>query len=766
MIKTLRLLRSIGHFQCVDSGKEIDLSKLTLVYGDNGRGKTTLAAVLRSLAKNDPSPIAERKRFEATDEPKVVIGTGDGLEDIVFEHGEWNRSLPQVVVFDETFVEENVYSGLTVSSSQRQHLHDLILGPEAVQLQGSLDEQIEAIEQHGREIQNYENALRPHLPEGFNIAQFCLLEPETNIDERINEAQKTLSAALEHEEISRTPKFELLNLPSYDLSTIDEVLSSTLEVLEQEAMSRVQQHFESLGNGIEAWIADGMGYISNEAGPDQICPFCGTSVDGSVLIQHYQGYFSEAYSALKKRISNLLHDLQTNFGPSMQASFEQVLRVAVQRQQIWGRFCSIEPISLDTTEIFLECEKALRSLVKLLGAKQASPLDALAISSEQHEAVESFAQHALRLGDLNGRLEEANVAIEELKAKVSSVNIEDVKQQLRELRAAKIRHTTEVALLCDGHLREHQHKAEAENKRKEIRRDLDEHRKIVFPTYQSAVNQVLDRFGTEFRLVDLKHENRRSGSTTTFGAQVGATSVDVGSAGSQIDPLFGFVLSGGDRTTLALAFFLASLEQSPTPDDTIVVIDDPISSMDAGRALTTVQVTRELAGKYGQVIVLSHEKQFLCHIAAAVTPAARTALEITRVEEGSSLATWDISEESLTEHDVRSREFLEFLQFGTGDKRQIAANLRPHLEGFIRVACPQVMPPGATLGKFLRACRETLETEDEILSQSRFHELEGFLEYASRYNHDTNPAYATEAIDDSELKNFVRKTVSFTGLGS
>jgi wobble nucleotide-excising tRNase len=38
------LLRNIGQFNSVNAGAQIPLSKLTLIYAENGRGKTTLAA--------------------------------------------------------------------------------------------------------------------------------------------------------------------------------------------------------------------------------------------------------------------------------------------------------------------------------------------------------------------------------------------------------------------------------------------------------------------------------------------------------------------------------------------------------------------------------------------------------------------------------------------------------------------------------------------------------------------------------------------------
>ena len=63
MIKHFRLLKNIGNFDYVETGRNIALGKLTLCYADNGRGKTTLASVLRSLAEGNPGPITERKRL-------------------------------------------------------------------------------------------------------------------------------------------------------------------------------------------------------------------------------------------------------------------------------------------------------------------------------------------------------------------------------------------------------------------------------------------------------------------------------------------------------------------------------------------------------------------------------------------------------------------------------------------------------------------------------------------------------------------------------
>jgi hypothetical protein len=73
VLDRISLIRNIGKFDSVSDGANLPLSKLTLIYAENGRGKTTLSAILRSLGSGDPAPIAERKRLSATQPPHVVV---------------------------------------------------------------------------------------------------------------------------------------------------------------------------------------------------------------------------------------------------------------------------------------------------------------------------------------------------------------------------------------------------------------------------------------------------------------------------------------------------------------------------------------------------------------------------------------------------------------------------------------------------------------------------------------------------------------------
>ncbi len=50
MLHRLQLLRNVGQFDSVQAGGRWSLLRNVLVYAENGRGKTTLTAILRRCA--------------------------------------------------------------------------------------------------------------------------------------------------------------------------------------------------------------------------------------------------------------------------------------------------------------------------------------------------------------------------------------------------------------------------------------------------------------------------------------------------------------------------------------------------------------------------------------------------------------------------------------------------------------------------------------------------------------------------------------------
>lgn len=763
MIRRLRLLRNIGQFDSVDSAATVELGRLALIYGENGRGKTTLVAVLRSLKSGDSLPISERRRLSSEHPPHVVLACDGQSSDVVFQDGGWNRTLPNLVIFDDVFVDENVHSGLVVESEHRKNLHELVLGAQGVALSRRIQELVRRVEEHNRALRDKGRAIPEIERHGLSVDEFCALEARPQIEQEIQECERSLAAAREQEPIRNTPAFTTLSLPAFDRESIETILAEDLPSLDASAARRVQEHVATLGAGGEQWLSEGMSRLpESQPGAAGVCPFCAQDLSGSPVIAHYRAYFSEAYADLKSRIGEALQQLQRMHGGDVPAAFERAIRVAVERRQFWSQFCDVPEIDLDTAEI-VRCWSAARdALAASLRRKQVAPLEAMALEEPARRALAVYESHRQRIAALSDSLISANEAIGVVKEQAAGADSQAIERNLARLQAARSRHRPDISHLCDEYLAERAAKAQTEAERDRARTELDEYRTNVFPSYETSVNLYLQRFTAGFRLDSVTSTATRGGPACTYKVLINNTPVAVaGGTPAAGEPSFRNTLSSGDRNTLALAFFFASLDEDPDLADKVVVIDDPISSLDDHRSLTTVQEVRRLAERAGQVIVLSHDKRFLCRLWNGADPTLRSALEIVRAHAGSTIREWDVAQDSVTEHDRRHVRFREFVESGTGDPREIAKAIRPHLEAYLRVACPGHFPPGTLLGHFVALCRQQVGQPGEILDQSATQELDELREYANRFHHDTNPAWETEVINDAELRSFVQRTLAF-----
>ena len=765
MISKLRLLRNVGVFDSVEEGANIALARLTLVYAENGRGKTTLAAILRSLATGDPIQIAERRRLAARLPPHVVLDCDNGQQ-AVFENNAWNRAIPNMVVFDDLFVDQNVCSGLAVDPGHRHNLHELILGAEGVALNRRLQQMVDRIEEHNRALRTKAEAI-PALERGaMSVDVFCALPATPDIDAAIQAAERNLAAAREQEPIRDAALFDPLSLPAFEADGINALLQQNLENLDAAAAERVRRHLAALGDSGEEWVADGFRRV-RERPPSmeaQTCPFCAQSLAESPVINHYRAYFSEAYANLKQTVVDTLTAVQRQHDGDVRVGFERAVRVWGERRQFWSRFCDVPEVAIDTAEIAQSWRAAREAVVALLSAKQSAPLERISLSDDARSAIAEFETHRQRVADLNARLQQANDAVRRVKGQAAAGNPTALAADVARLKATKARHTPATAGLCADYLNEKTAKARTEQQREEAKRSLRRHRTTIFPAFQSAINGYLsvDRFNAGFRLGRVEARDTGSGPTCNYNVVINDRSVPIaGGTATPGEPSFRTTLSSGDRNTLALAFFFASLNQDPELASKIVVIDDPITSLDDHRSLTTAQEVRALATRAQQVIVLSHDKRFLCRVWENADRNACVALTVVRDANGSTVAEWNVNDDCLTEYDRQHTRLREYARANTGNSRQVAQDIRHVLEGFLRRACPEHFLPGEVLGKLRRRIRDSQPTDPEILPAATVVELDAISEYANRFHHDTNRAWETEAINDAELHGWVVRTLQF-----
>jgi len=763
MIDRIQLIRNIGQFDSVSAGGQIPLKKLTLVYAENGRGKTTLAAVLRSLGSGDPVPIIERQRLAAANPPHVVLTPSTGVP-VVFQNRVWSQPLADIAVFDDVFVAENVHAGLVIEAEQRQNLHELILGAQGVALNRALQTHVDKIEEHNRTLRSKSDAIPAAVRGSFSVDAFCALPERSNIDTAIQEAERNLAAARSADAVRQQAGFDSISLPAFGTDAITALLQRGLAELDASAVARVQAHLSSLGTDGETWVADGMKRLAPAAAAagHEICPFCAQDLRGSPILAHYRAYFSAAYDMLKQAIARETATLSATHSGEVMAAFERSVRTAVELRQFWSQFTEVPTVNLDTAAIARAWKAVFEPLLAALRTKQAAPLERLALPAEVAPALAGYDTLRAEVARLSDVLQAVNELIAIVKEKASVANLAALTADLSQLQAVQRRYRPEVAALCDDYVKEKVAKTETERLRDRARADLVQYRTGIFPQYEVAINNYLQRFNAGFRLTEVTSVNTRGGSAVSYSVLINAVAVPL-ATGNPLGPSFRNTLSAGDRNALALAFFFASLERDPQRAQKIVVIDDPISSLDEHRSLVTIQEMRRLGDTVEQVIVLSHSKGFLCALWQGADTATRSAIKLDRDGVGSTLSAWDVNQDAITEHDRRYRLVLDYLgTHNAAEERAVAAALRPILESFMRVAYSDVFPPGSLLGPFIGMCQQRVGTPQEILSATDTAELCDLLDYANQFHHDTNPAWQTVTINDSELTHFSQRVMAFT----
>ena len=153
MLRKINHIKNVGRYYDMVTKSTAEasstLERFNLFYADNGTGKTTLGAIIKSLAENEPKHILSRKTISGTGACEVSLQFDD--KEFNFLDDVWKK-LPgfNFVIFDEAFIEKNIFSTVCVSTDHKRQLFNyVVMGEENVtkaqELQELVDTKIPAI---------------------------------------------------------------------------------------------------------------------------------------------------------------------------------------------------------------------------------------------------------------------------------------------------------------------------------------------------------------------------------------------------------------------------------------------------------------------------------------------------------------------------------------------------------------------------------------------------------------------------------------------
>ncbi|MBC6406370.1 MAG: AAA family ATPase [Rhodospirillales bacterium] len=750
-------IKNIGRFQNCAASHDVSLKTHNLVFAENGRGKTTLCAVLHSLQSGNPAYIQGRKTLGYPGEPEVEISTKGGpVKSVKFTNGTWTSVMSELAIFDGTYISENIHGSDAIDTEQRRNLYRIIIGSQGVTLARRVEDLDAALREKTGAIDKARAAVHRHTPKDMNADDFAALAKDNRIDAKIAAKQNELEAAKKADQIEQREDLRTVSLPELP-GGFSAALSKTIDSIANDAGQRIADHIRA-HNMIETgepWLSEGLTYIAEDN-----CPFCGQSLDGIALIDAYKVYFGEAYRGLKDEIVTLASKVEELFGERTVATIERTLEQNRQTAAFWQDYCTFEPPQLDPqTDIRAILTGQRASALSLLDRKKAAPLEAIDRNEDFTRAAAALAELAEAIATYNASVAAINQRIDAKKKQTDAADIATVAAELTRLNAQKTRHTEEADTACRTYRDLRSEKGKLEGQKAKAKDQLNKHTESVIDQYGKSINRYLDRFNTGFCISTPTHDYKGRIPRSSYRIIINKTPVALGSSETPLsEPSFKNTLSSGDRSTLALAFFLAQLEHDPDRAQKIVVLDDPFTSQDRFRRKQTAMEIKRCGNACKQMLLLSHDPHFLKLVWDQLPPADRKALQLARVgKKNTTIAQWDIEEAVKAPYRTDVETLQRYYNDGQGKARDVVQKIRPPLEGYCRSLYPSQFTDKDTLGSMIGKIRSAGNAH---LLYTIVDDLDDLNTYSRSYHHAEK---SSEAIDDAELQGYVKRTLALVG---
>jgi wobble nucleotide-excising tRNase len=589
VLEKLLKLEGVGLF-ANPLAKAVEFKQATLIYADNGRGKSTLSAVMRACAAADSQAMAARATIGGTGAPRAQLRfkLPTGGTNITFDAGAWDAAMPSLLVFDQAFIERNVFAGGEVHADHHQSLLDFALGTAAVAKKKEVDDASEAMTVATKARSAAEGRLQGYRG-SMSVAAFLALAEEPQADQKIADYESRIANANSAATLSQQAALKSLTLPKVEFET---VLKSSFKQMHENAGALVKAHVDGHGGSdSQRWIGDGQRFLKSDS-----CPFCGQSTKGIDLIDAYATFFNEQYNAHNSRIQALPGMARRSLSDGTIDSWASEFQANADRAQAWGEQLHLDCPMPDSAALKALAKQIRACLEGAAEAKAKQPLEPVGTALLE-PAIEARDAILKLLGDYNASVETANTKIAEFKKTLQAENKTQLEASLARVRAQKARHSADVVAIVNERKQADEERDKQEKAKTTAREELDKLMSTMLMEYESEINKWLTHLRTPFKVSKMNY-SYVGGPTprTEYGVLVREKHVAAGKAATKA-PSFSTVLSDGDKRSLALAFFLAKALHAKSCAANIVVLDDAFASLDSNRRSQTIAALCEVAKK-------------------------------------------------------------------------------------------------------------------------------------------------------------------------
>jgi len=629
MLKRIQKLENIGRFVSASCGS-VEFSELTLIFGRNSYGKSTLSEILRSLDSDDVQLLAHRKTIPLSSAPQVArlsfLPDGQTSEIIVSAGASgWNFGgvdKPKIAVFDDAFFHDNIFAARQFTRATKQNLSSFIIGTQGVQSAQNIADKKKL---KGDKTRERNQLQRDGFPDIQDLKAFLALDvPETReqLETKI-EAQRQQYAALTKQKgnIAQIKERALctevalpVSLKSH-VARMNETLRSSLETHHEQANKLVSEHIASAfkeKEGAEAWLQRGLQQNGGES-----CQFCGQILqdDAKQLLELYRQYFDNSYKEHERTVREVLNEQLTSVKEYLVASTKLKIQENLSACLSYSELLEYE--SYLTSKNLLDTLS--KNLTDALDAWEQAR-DQVAVAIEERISLKLQAPHQPQ-PELTGtfsepeiiRLQELAVRYNKLIAQIGlqqkgfkdSSEPAKIEDELRSITASGQNTKLHLQRLEKDALVSRMKTLDAEiqalgTEIPLLENSLQAQQSTYLQSYFSSLNKWFHEFGSKDFTLEMALDS--TGHTPIYFLKVLFKGKPVS------EKILAKIFSESDRRALALAVFWAHIDSMNAVEkaNLLVVLDDPVTSFDNGRISSVHNQIISLQQSVRQVVVLSH----------------------------------------------------------------------------------------------------------------------------------------------------------------
>ena len=555
-----------------------DFSQFNVIYGWNGSGKTTISSLFESLQNRESTPIGE---VDFTFNNGITVSKSEIPAAVI----------PSVRVFNRDFVAKTVEA---FGNSNVQPIY--YLGEDSIEQQRRVEELRKEFDKANSDLSSAfiekneaERALDNYCIDKGRLIKESLIgslehrfydksQFRQAVEKLISEPHQLTTLTDDEKENLRqqkdaSPKDDIppINLPTIDLINLRSRVSVLLD------NSIVSHVLHELTGDIAIWAQQGLSLHKGDY-HSEICRFCGNEFS-TTRRKELEGHFNDAFELFQKEADQLISDIERYRKTIREIRVPDGARFYDHiSQDVTSALAQFGPAADAVVEMFTTYENALKQ-------KKITPFQPQVLKIQEPGETEVSRVLQDTIDNINRVIEAHKKTTENLReqAKEASLKLEfdyvleatprfnelngAVSDSIKAYEAAKIR-PDELLKQIDA-----------------IEQEIIEHRR--------PANELTTELRAYLGRDELKFEVVSTGYALTRGGEPAHQ------------------LSEGERTAIAFLYFLKSLADKDFDSSKgVIVIDDPVSSLDANALFSAFSYMQDRTRDCRQLFILTHNFMF------------------------------------------------------------------------------------------------------------------------------------------------------------